>query len=178
MRFLVVFASLHFSFFRSNASLLLVFMINTFTILILFQWPKILTMFVCSWDRTKVVDYLLANTAFSRAYAELQADRYAAWPGQATSYKMGERAIRALREKKENHIGFDLREFHADYLSCLGFMDDLEECVEEREVARGAMLRRRGKNHNSAASNALSTRTTFMLPALVTVGAVVMSIFL
>ncbi len=51
-------------------------------------------MHAMGWDRQRVVNYLLDNTAFSRAYIELQADRYSAWPGQATGYKMGERMIR------------------------------------------------------------------------------------
>ncbi len=52
---------------------------------------------------------------------------------------MGERAIRSLREKKEKEDkDFDVKEFHADILGCLGFMDNLDECVGERENERNS----------------------------------------
>jgi uncharacterized protein (DUF885 family) len=57
-----------------------------------------------------------------RDWAELQPDhavsemnRYLGWPGQAISYKVGERVILGLREEERARLGsaFNLREFHA-----------------------------------------------------------------
>lgn len=91
------------------------------------------------WTRQQAVDFLMENTAFSRQYVELQADRYITWPGQATSYRMGEKAIREIRERREQQQGasFNLKQFHADVLACKGPLYDLEECIERREESRG-----------------------------------------
>ena len=45
---------------------------------------------------------------------------------------MGERSIRKLRERleKEQSKDFDIKEFHAGILKCLGPIDDLEACME------------------------------------------------
>jgi len=57
-----------------------------------------------------------------RDWAELQPDhavsemnRYLGWPGQAISYKVGERVILGLRDEERARLGsaFNLREFHA-----------------------------------------------------------------
>ena len=50
--------------------------------------------------------------------AEIETDRYIAWPGQACSYKMGQLKIEELRRKAENELGdkFDIRYFHDEVL--------------------------------------------------------------
>lgn len=61
---------------------------------------------------------LLRDAAFiDPAFAESEATRYAGWPGQAISYKVGERAILDLREEQSRSADFDLKQFHADLLS-------------------------------------------------------------
>jgi len=66
------------------------------------------------WSRERAIEYMLANTAFTRLDVEAEIDRYIAWPGQALAYKMGEIAIRKIRAKAEKRLGdrFDLRRFH------------------------------------------------------------------
>ena len=49
--------------------------------------------------------------------ADSEATRYAGWPGQAISYKVGERAILDLRREMSGSEDFDLKEFHATLLS-------------------------------------------------------------
>ncbi|XP_064089045.1 uncharacterized protein LOC135203217 [Macrobrachium nipponense] len=84
------------------------------------------------WSRQEAVDYLLQNTAMSRKAVENQIDRYISWPGQATSYKVGEIKIRMLREKAEKELGeyFRVQDFHATVLGCCGPLNILEECVD------------------------------------------------
>jgi uncharacterized protein (DUF885 family) len=45
---------------------------------------------------------------------ETEVDRYIAWPGQALSYYLGERAILQARAKAEKGLGdkFNIRAFH------------------------------------------------------------------
>ncbi len=88
------------------------------------------------WTRQRAVDYLLDNTGLSQVNIETEVDRYITWPGQATAYKIGERAFRRLRKKKEEELGkdFDLRKFHKYLLSCRGPIDLLEECMALMEA--------------------------------------------
>jgi uncharacterized protein (DUF885 family) len=64
------------------------------------------------WTRAEAVAHLVAHTALGPAAAEREVDRYLAWPGQALSYKLGQREIVALREGARARPGFDLRRFH------------------------------------------------------------------
>ena len=68
----------------------------------------------------------------SQPAAEAEIDRYITLPGQAVSYKIGERAIRDLRAKaEETWENFDLKRFHTGVLKCVGPLDYLENCVKE-----------------------------------------------
>lgn len=83
------------------------------------------------WTRQRAVDYLVANTFQNEASCESEIDRYITWPGQALSYKMGERKIKeTLRAMKAETDGqFDLVTFHDAVLNCNGPLNVLEECV-------------------------------------------------
>jgi uncharacterized protein (DUF885 family) len=67
------------------------------------------------WSRQQAVDALRANTAWEPGDIEAEVDRYIAWPGQATSYKVGELEILRLRREAQEALGsaFDIRDFHA-----------------------------------------------------------------
>ena len=69
---------------------------------------------VLGWSRDDAIEYMLANTASSRGSIENQVDRYAAVPGQATSYLLGSLEIQRLRREAREALGdaFDIREFH------------------------------------------------------------------
>jgi uncharacterized protein (DUF885 family) len=66
------------------------------------------------WSRQRAIDYMLDNSALSRANIEAEVNRYITNPGQALAYKIGELKIRALRTEAERTLGdrFDLRRFH------------------------------------------------------------------
>lgn len=66
------------------------------------------------WSKQKAIDYMLDNTALTKANIEAEVNRYISWPGQALAYKLGELKIRELRSFAEQELGadFDLRAFH------------------------------------------------------------------
>jgi uncharacterized protein (DUF885 family) len=66
------------------------------------------------WTRSQAVEYLGSNTTMSPVQLQGEVDRYISWPGQATSYMLGNIEIRALRTGAERKLGsrFDIREFH------------------------------------------------------------------
>jgi len=66
------------------------------------------------WTRERAVEFMRTNSALSEHNIGSEVDRYIAWPGQATAYKIGELKILELRARAEKKLGdrFDLREFH------------------------------------------------------------------
>ena len=69
------------------------------------------------WDRQRSIDFLL-DVGLSETDAVIETDRYIAWPGQALTYKLGQREIERLRAQIQARDGgrFDLREFHDQVL--------------------------------------------------------------
>ncbi len=65
------------------------------------------------WDRQRSIDFLL-RTGLSETDATIETDRYICWPGQALTYKIGQREIERLRGELAARDGsrFDLRAFH------------------------------------------------------------------
>ncbi len=49
------------------------------------------------WTRQQSIDLLVARAGLARLDAEIETDRYIAWPGQALSYMIGQREILSLR---------------------------------------------------------------------------------
>jgi uncharacterized protein (DUF885 family) len=76
-------------------------------------------MHALGWSRAQAVTFMLEHTALSEHNINAEVDRYIAWPGQATAYKIGELRVRAMRAAAEQALGarFDVREFHAALLS-------------------------------------------------------------
>ena len=66
------------------------------------------------WTRDRALAYMREYTALSEHEIETEVDRYIAWPAQALSYYLGERAILQAREKAEKALGtrFNIRAFH------------------------------------------------------------------
>jgi uncharacterized protein (DUF885 family) len=70
------------------------------------------------WSRDKAIDFFKANSPIEELNANIETDRYIAWPGQACSYKMGQLKIEEQRRKAEDALGdnFDIRYFHDEVL--------------------------------------------------------------
>ncbi len=70
------------------------------------------------WSRNEAIEFFRENSPIEEINAEIETDRYIAWPGQACSYKMGQLKIEELRRKAENELGdkFDIRYFHDEVL--------------------------------------------------------------
>jgi uncharacterized protein (DUF885 family) len=65
------------------------------------------------WPRQRSIDFL-RTVGLSETDAVIETDRYICWPGQALTYKLGQREIQRLRRDLEARDGssFDLRAFH------------------------------------------------------------------
>jgi len=73
------------------------------------------------WTREQAIDYLRQYTALPEREIGTEVDRYIAWPGQALSYYLGERAILEGRARAQQALGerFNIRAFH-DAVLALG----------------------------------------------------------
>lgn len=65
-----------------------------------------------AWSYDVGVDYIDRIGLQPRDVSESEVKRYLGWPGQAISYKVGEREILDIRHQLEKRSGFDLKEFH------------------------------------------------------------------
>ena len=70
------------------------------------------------WERQRSIDFLRDDAGLSETDAVIETDRYICWPGQALTYKLGQRVIEQLRREISERDGadFDLREFHDQVL--------------------------------------------------------------
>lgn len=66
------------------------------------------------WTPDHGLAFLMAHCRMGEELLRFELDRYLGWPGQAPSYKVGERIwLRAREDARARHgAGFDLREFH------------------------------------------------------------------
>ena len=66
------------------------------------------------WSRERAIDYMVATTGDDRARLTTEVERYCTWPGQATSYKVGQTRWLKLRADARRRLGakFDIRDFH------------------------------------------------------------------
>ncbi len=71
-----------------------------------------------AWDFDRAVRFMTEVGLQPPDYAESEVNRYLGWPGQAISYKIGEREILRLRDDERKKLGdrFDLKGFHARVL--------------------------------------------------------------
>lgn len=84
------------------------------------------------WDYDKAWAFLRAHSNMDEASLRFELDRYLGWPGQAPSYKIGERLWLQLRDDVREREGdaFDPKDFHTRALNVGGVgLDTLREAV-------------------------------------------------
>jgi uncharacterized protein (DUF885 family) len=69
------------------------------------------------WDADKGWEFLRRNVAMEEGFVRFEYQRYLGWPGQAPSYKIGERHWLEARDAAERAARaegrvFDLKDFH------------------------------------------------------------------
>ena len=67
-----------------------------------------------TWDAEKAWPFLKANVNMAEGFVRFELDRYLGWPGQAPSYKVGQRLWEQARDDAERREGgaFDIKDFH------------------------------------------------------------------
>jgi uncharacterized protein (DUF885 family) len=86
------------------------------------------------WTREQAIQYFLQNALLSERDATKEVERYFNWPGQATSYMIGQLKILELRDRARQELGprFDIRDFHGVVLENGSVpLDVLEELVND-----------------------------------------------
>jgi uncharacterized protein (DUF885 family) len=70
------------------------------------------------WTRQQTLDYMYANSPAEQTRAVSESERFAAIPGQALAYKIGQLKIVELRKRAEKALGkkFDVKVFHDEVL--------------------------------------------------------------
>ncbi len=84
------------------------------------------------WTYDKAWQFLTAHANQGEAWLRFELNRYLGWPGQAPSYKIGERLWLALRDEVKRREGddFDLKAFHRRALDIGGVpLDTLRQAV-------------------------------------------------
>jgi len=93
------------------------------------------------WSREQAIDYMVATTGDDRARLMTEVERYCAWPGQATSYKVGQTRWLKLRADARRRLGakFDIRDFHDAGLTAAPMpLSVLERVIDEWIRSRAA----------------------------------------
>jgi uncharacterized protein (DUF885 family) len=91
------------------------------------------------WSRERAIQYFRDNSLLSERDVVKEVERYINNPGQATSYKIGQLRILALRDKAKAALGtrFDIRDFHAAVLENGALpLDILEQQVDAYIASR------------------------------------------
>jgi len=84
------------------------------------------------WTYDKAWQFLTTHANMAEGFLRFELDRYLGWPGQAPSYKIGERLWLQLRDEVKAREGeaFDIKAFHRRALDIGGVgLDTLREAV-------------------------------------------------
>jgi uncharacterized protein (DUF885 family) len=90
------------------------------------------------WTRQQTLDYMFANSPAEQTRAVSEAERFAAIPGQALAYKIGQLKIIELRKRAEKALGkkFDVRAFHDEILKDGAIPLEVLEAKVDRWIAK------------------------------------------
>lgn len=86
------------------------------------------------WSRDQAIAYLTEHAPIKHDTVAIEVDRYIGYPGQALTYKIGQREFRRLRALAEDRLGdrFDIKTFHDTVLTSGSVpLPVLAELVEE-----------------------------------------------
>ncbi len=85
-----------------------------------------------AWDFDYALDFMLKNVNMSKEFVRFEVTRYFGWPGQAPSYKVGQRIWEQIRGdyKARKGASFDIKEFHRAALNLGGLgLDTLRRAM-------------------------------------------------
>lgn len=74
------------------------------------------------WDWDYALDFMSKNVNMNEQFVRFEVNRYFGWPGQAPSYKVGQRIWEQLRDESRAREGaaFDIKQFHRKALDIGG----------------------------------------------------------
>ena len=84
------------------------------------------------WDFDYAFEFMRSNVNMNEPFVRFEVNRYFGWPGQAPSYKIGQRIFEQIRDAAKEAEGdaFDLKRFHSRVLNIGGVgLDTLREAV-------------------------------------------------
>ncbi len=87
------------------------------------------------WDAEYALDFMRRNVNMSDQFVQFEVNRYLGWPGQAPSYKVGQRIWEQVRDAYQAEKGdaFDVKEFHKRALDMGGVgLDTLRTALLKR----------------------------------------------
>ncbi|WP_136585715.1 DUF885 domain-containing protein [Microbacterium hydrothermale] len=75
-----------------------------------------------TWDHEDALAFMLKNVNMSEEFVRFEVNRYLGWPGQAPSYKVGQRIWEQVREEEQERRGadFSMKQFHTRALDIGG----------------------------------------------------------
>ncbi|MEC5182745.1 uncharacterized protein (DUF885 family) [Cryobacterium sp. MP_3.1] len=86
-----------------------------------------------TWTADYAFDFLARNVNMNDGFVKFEVNRYLGWPGQAPSYKVGQRIWEQLRDDAmaREGTGFDIKEFHRRALDLGGVgLDTLRSTLQ------------------------------------------------
>jgi uncharacterized protein (DUF885 family) len=84
------------------------------------------------WDFDYALEFMSKNVNMSPEFVRFEVTRYFGWPGQAPSYKIGQRIWERIRDDYQARKGsdFDMKKFHSTALNLGGLgLDALKEAM-------------------------------------------------
>ena len=95
------------------------------------------------WTRSQAIEFMRTHVPIADDEAAVEVDRYIGMPGQALSYKIGQRELFRLRDDARRRLGdrFDIKGFHRAVLEhggvTLGILGDLVDAWVDAQAGTG-----------------------------------------